>query len=446
MQPKKRMTTTLAGDERGSMTITVMISFLLAASLLGATTVMVPVLWRNTTAYGRQMLATQAAESGLQHTMAWVTKNGLAKFDDAYPHTLGREQHSIGDDPKAWFMVEKKNGRLISTGSYEGVKRSVSVMVTSGYPTAAVYAGASEKGHPLPLEMQGSAIVDGDVAINAREEGSVSLGWSPRITGGLSMGPGADPAEVIVTRNPGLKSELVERSRNHEAQRVFAPPEFPTFPHYPESKDSIITNTDKTWVSESGYYPKIKIQSDRKLIFDVTAGDLHIRTDQLLIEQGQIRLKGSHKLYLYVGDVFKLTGSSTVNADREDSRPVDPSDVTLYYAGTETVRVEGDTRFVGAFHSSQADLELMNSGGLEGSIISGGKNVTISGAASAFARIIYAPNAHLRFLGSGSVTGSLVANTVYMDGGTKVTYAPADTSDLGIPAFLSYKGWRVDNP
>ena len=90
--------------------------------------------------------------------------------------------------------------------------------------------------------------------------------------------------------------------------------DFPDYPSFPSGLPYTSSLTGGWWplpedVNQSGSYNSINIQN--YLNFDTTAGDLHIRTNNLSITgSGQLRVEGNNKLYLYVADDLTITGSS----------------------------------------------------------------------------------------------------------------------------------------
>lgn len=445
-----RTTRILAKEERGSVMITVMISFLLAASILGATTVMVPVLWRNTTAFGRQMLAMQAAESGLEHAKAWIKVNGLAKFGGEYPHTPTKAQHAVADGGS--FTVVYADGRLISTATYAGVKRTVSAAVAStGHPTAAIYGTSGDDGKCF--EMMGSAKIDGSVAVAATGRNSVSLKGSSEVTGDFLVGPGGNPAQVISGREH-IRGDVDALA----ATPSYLLPPFPSFPKDKSPRDDVSTKTKKE-ITESGYYPKITVEKGDTLTFDVSAGDLEIWTSSLDLKNGHIQLVGEHRLYLYVDGKVNLQQGSTINSGGDSEALV------VYYSDKHQIKFHKDTTFVGTLYvgskdaklefasdDSESEENILGGSRFRGSIISAGESITFKHGAS-FEGMLYAPDARLSMRNSASISGSLVSKSIEMRHASMVTYEPVDVAGIagiGIPAFedgeISFAGWRVVNP
>ncbi len=78
----------------------------------------------------------------------------------------------------------------------------------------------------------------------------------------------------------------------------------------------------------------------------------------------------------------------------------------------------------GTLFIEDAELELTGSGGVLGTIITGGNKVTVTGAAVGLVTALYAPEATVSMTGSGRIIGAVIAKKVNMGENSAVVYDP----------------------
>jgi len=296
------------------------------------------------------------------------------------------------------------------------------------------------------LSLDGSAYIKGPVGTNSIENGTVKFDWSTKVYGDVNIGPEGDVGTAVIAPSdmdsyvisPGTRKLL-------PAEREYPLPVFPAFPDFPSKGDF----TAGWWPAPpytlpladgDAWYSSLEVLSTLKI--EVGSGTRRLRIDNLEVTgAGKIEIVGSGKLELYVSN-FIMDNSGRIN-DLGN-----PGQVHMYYNGTSKVNLGGDTRYFGSIYIKDADLDITNSGGIQGHVITGGSTVNITGDASAFVRAIYAPNAHVYMGGSGKVKGSIIANSFFMDGGTWVEYVAATepipdipTSGPGKPKFQNGR-WK----
>ena len=71
----------------------------------------------------------------------------------------------------------------------------------------------------------------------------------------------------------------------------------------------------------------------------------------------------------------------------------------------------GNQRIYGSLFAEDAKIYVTNGGGFQGSLVTGGTEVEISGGTSIVTSLFFAPNASVSVSGSGNVKGPIVANT-----------------------------------
>jgi len=95
-----------------------------------------------------------------------------------------------------------------------------------------------------------------------------------------------------------------------------------------------------------------------------------------------------------------------------------------------TLSVAGSSPVYIALMAANLNLNLSGSGKIDGYVVTGGTNITVSGGSSTAVALYYAPNAHFSLEGGGIINGAILANSFAASGGTYVTY-----SDVGFENF-----------
>ncbi|AXI99774.1 hypothetical protein CYPRO_0489 [Cyclonatronum proteinivorum] len=268
------------------------------------------------------------------------------------------------------------------------------------------------------IRMEGSARILGPAGTNTISNSGVFFAWSPRVEGSLSIGPGGLPSSVVHQTNSGgnVDGNILVLPE----ERDYPLPVFPDFPVGNPTGTSVhLTGIMTQTLLPSDYHGlflnQVSLENDTHLYIQTGGQHRELFVNNLTINQGHIHILGGGSLTIYVQNSFTLTGSSTVNNNAA-------SDVMMFYSGSGEVNVGGNTRFRGHLFAETANVRVANSGGFTGHIITGGTSVIVSGDATAISRVLYAPNAHVRFEGSGRVRGAVVANTFFMGGDTRVIY------------------------
>ncbi|HBQ60198.1 MAG TPA: hypothetical protein DD671_11410 [Balneolaceae bacterium] len=316
-----------------------------------------------------------------------------------------------------------------STGLFEGneylveVKLAVSDPIWTPDITHAVFAGSS-------MNMSGSASIIGDVGTNAITANAITFTGNPQITGGLVVGPGGDPEEVLNAPSWKGTDSWVSGGVSSASQPFqFELPPFVDFPPQTNPGGSISLSGGTSSIIKassigSSYIPAINISGDNTLTIDTEGNDVTLHVGDLNVQQGHIKFLGDGEVTLLVEDNITLNGSSTINDNSFSEK------VMTYYRGDNEVDFAGATTFKSNFYAETANIKLAGSGGLQGHVITGGNNVEITGAAEAISRVIYAPNASVELTGSGSVRGSIVSNTFSATGASTVTFEEDNTTEM----------------
>jgi len=243
------------------------------------------------------------------------------------------------------------------------------------------------------------------------------------VEGHLLVGPGVDPSVVVNGAQPNPETGNVTLgTSNLEELNSYPEPIFPEFPTDLITRSSLtLQGSTNGSISEDGYYPNITINNNTVLTIDIPEGtERKIMVDTLNMPQGNIVINGSGKLTLYVKSTFTFTNGSKINYGSTGDG--NPDQVLIYYEGTNKFSVAGDTKINGTVFVEKADMQIDNSGGVKGHIITGGNNVSIAGDGSAVVKALYAPNANVSITNSGSIYGAVVAKNFSTSGNSRIFY------------------------
>ncbi|MFZ5644803.1 MAG: DUF7305 domain-containing protein [Bacillota bacterium] len=301
------------------------------------------------------------------------------------------------------------------------------------------------------LNLKGSARVNGNVATNAINPGSVEFQYSCYINNGnLYIGPGADAERVVKfngwRRGPDTNipdGEIL----NLPSALSYPMPTFPAFPSGLEDRSNLSTNHGSHIISENGtgknnynfgYYDLIDIGGSSKITIKLDGKNRVIRVKNLEVTgSSDFILEGSGKLYLYVENVFTLSGSSKINYNG------DPNSLVMFYQGSDALDFSGSTQFSGNIFAQNANVKISGSNNITGNIVTGGSSVEVSGSADAYPRILYSPNADVKVSGSGKVKGIVISNKCTVEGGNRDAIAAGSSLDT---AFFNSLDWGAGGP
>lgn len=279
------------------------------------------------------------------------------------------------------------------------------------------------------IELGGSARILGHAGTNSTASGSVKLNswaWPNSIEHNLLIGPGGDPGQVISSPNP---NSIGGETLTYATLQEYPMPEFPQSPAINEFAASInLTGNSSMTLDPADYagkfIPEISINSNTNLTINVGESKQIMHVGDLDVQQGHIHIVGNGSLEIYVDNDFSLDGSSSINSNGAIDQ------LFLYYKGTESINLAGNTHLKGGIYAETASISLGGSNSIEGHIITGGTNVTITGAASAHSRVIFAPSAFVDMSGSGEVTGAVIAREFKAHGNPRVYFSNQFNSEL----------------
>lgn len=194
-------------------------------------------------------------------------------------------------------------------------------------------------------------------------------------------------------------------------------------------------------LSEDAYFNTIKLVSGHELNIDLMNGNKTIYVDNLDIVQGFINIENPGKLKIVVRNRLTMTGSSRLNYDDKLSKSENSDNVgnvTIYYAGNDSITLAGDIRLNSHLHIKNADLNVSGSGLSNGDIVGYGKSVIdISGGSSTADQLILAPFSTLNMAGSGNVSGNIIVSKFNITGGATVNPPSTDYGEWEVPGIPS---------
>jgi hypothetical protein len=451
----------ILSDEKGFITVFLLAMIFIIITIMGAGIVFINNGNKRAWSTARSNQALYLAEAGIEKAIQWL-KDNPNQWDS--PPTISRTSlpsvvfgtyevdflppiESLPPGTEEWTIcstgiVQSANREIKETISIEFTKTQSNI-VKLDFNYALFTSGNIHMGS------KGSSIIGGDVATNSTAPNSIYFPWSAKIEGHLYVGPGADPSQVVdgAQKDPEEKNVTLGTS-NLEEMISYPLPLFPDYPTNLPTRSSItLEGSTNDSISEDGYYPNITIKDNTTLTIDIPEGtERKIMVDTLYMPQGNIVINGSGKLTLYVKNSFTFTYGSKINYG--SSGDGNPDQVLIYYEGTNKFSIAGDTKINGTVFVEKADMEIDNSGGIKGHIITGGNNVSIAGDGSAVVKALYAPNANVSLTNSGKIYGAVVAKNFSTSGNSRIYYDPSISSvDLPISggsekSTFEIKNWR----
>ena len=451
----------ILSDEKGFITVFLLAMIFIIITIMGAGIVFINNGNKRAWSTARSNQALYLAEAGIEKAIQWL-KDNPNQWDS--PPTISRTSlpsvvfgtsevdfqppiESLPPRTEEWTIcstgiVQSANREIKETISIEFTKTQSNI-VKLDFNYALFTSGNIHMGS------KGSSIIGGDVATNSTAPNSIYFPWSAKIEGHLYVGPGADPSQVVdgAQKDPEEKNVTLGTS-NLEEIISYPLPLFPDYPTNLPTRSSItLEGSTNDSISEDGYYPNITIKDNTTLTIDIPEGtERKIMVDTLYMPQGNIVINGSGKLTLYVKNSFTFTYGSKINYG--SSGDGNPDQVLIYYEGTNKFSIAGDTKINGTVFVEKADMEIDNSGGIKGHIITGGNNVSIAGDGSAVVKALYAPNANVSLTNSGKIYGAVVAKNFSTSGNSRIYYDPSISSvDLPISggsekSTFEIKNWR----
>jgi len=224
-------------------------------------------------------------------------------------------------------------------------------------------------------------------------------------------------------------------------------PVYSTYPNKSWNNYDVVNNGDvriDSWqadnytldLKDNASFDDIKITSNWTLYIDVGSTNKSIVVNNLNIENGHIKLKGTGKLTIYVKGNITMGAGSTINEMGNINTNELINKLTVYVdkssnpSKPKEIKLAGAQKIYGSLFAIDANIDIAGGGGFQGHIFTGGSTVSISGGGSVNPSYIYAPNADIKLSGGGTVKGTIVGKTLDASGGTSVTYQYIDLTKI----------------
>ena len=235
------------------------------------------------------------------------------------------------------------------------------------------------------LELKNSATVDWynnqpddwplQIGTNSITTGAITFMSSTTINGDVLVGVGGDPSTVI-----DAKSDVTVTG---DSYAIFSNVVLPsiTVPDWlsamSSGSDLEVKNpqTTKT-VSASGKYDNLYLANSKNLIIDEPVllyiiGDITLDNDANIVIGGPTDVDNDASLTIYLAGNFESKNSSTINNLTADARRF-----TMYGLDSCTkLTIKNGCNLYGTIYAPAADINMDNSGSINGSVI--GKSVTL---------------------------------------------------------------------
>lgn len=327
-------------------------------------------------------------------------------------------------------------------------------------------SGSGDKGNSAqPLENY-SAITNGNISVLA---GAIINGNTASLKGTITLDGGGKIEGSIAALS---QSKLIYPSYMTEVSKQYTTlPNIPSgnttnplqqyLPVFPDSqvtygktiavpknlevvKDSsnktLLINTgglySNTWMTQNYTLPltqdtrftTFNIEQNNTLTLDIGNRNINLFIDDLNIPQGHLKISGTGTLNIYVNKMTQVKGSINDKGN--------PNSLNIYHYGSAQngVNFSNETQLYGSFYTKNSNVKFTNSAGLYGNFYSGGSKVEISGGVQSAGQWLVAPNADLLLYGGGEIIGTVLANTIYMDGGTEINYGEPVVPNPATPA------------
>lgn len=308
------------------------------------------------------------------------------------------------------------------------------------------------------IKLDGGAMVTGGVGTNASTAGAITLLGGSSISGPIYVGPSSgsnviNKPDYISVSNP-IKLPAI---------KTFSLPPFPVIPTYPtlantkaysgSSSYDVIQNGAlrvDNWIvsnytlnmTQNLSLNSIRIASGYQLNINVGSENRSLVVNNLDMPNGFINIAGTGKLTIYVTGNMTMDSGSIINTGQN----INKLDIYLKGSGIPTspksLSIAGAQKIYGSLYAEDANLSLGGGSGFQGHIVTGGKNVTIDGGASAISQLIYAPNATFLVSGGATVKGSIVAKSLTADGGSRIQFTQINNAEL--PFFPGNDGGTAE--
>jgi hypothetical protein len=188
---------------------------------------------------------------------------------------------------------------------------------------------------------------------------SIVLKPGTTVNGDVVIGVGGDPDTVINDTGSNVTGNTYIMPQEYDLPQITVPEWLEAMPSGGTIKNSITINS-------SGKYDKIDLGNSKIMTIDGEV-TLYIIGDIILDNSAELQIldKEDVSLILYVGGNIEVKNSGVIN-----NLSGDATKLTIYGLETcESIILKNDTDFYGAIYAPNADIIMMNSGDVYGSVV-----------------------------------------------------------------------------
>jgi hypothetical protein len=279
------------------------------------------------------------------------------EIDTVFVYKPGRDWYiDLGTDADVWLYIDD---RLVIDGG-------------AGTEPPFMFAGIALDGE---LTMRGTSsigLADGTVAsvsTNSTDADAIRINNSAVVSGHLLVGPGGNPDTGIeMDREDSVQAEVGALEEPIVIDSVIVPTDLP-----PSSGNLNLSGTGVV-IDRDVHFSNIELLSGARIgirghVRMLVDGDVQI------LESSRIVLAPESSLELYVGGLFEVRNSSTVNANTQDS-----SLVQINVFGTTDINIDNRVKIYANFLAPDAGMDLGNNSTVYGSFHGESLDLANSGA------------------------------------------------------------------
>ncbi|MFF2755067.1 collagen-like protein [Psychrobacillus sp. NPDC058041] len=292
-----------------------------------------------------------------------------------------------------------------------------------------------------------SSTVTGNIATLKPGPKSITIDWGePTINGSFYVPSGSEATALTKPASMGFSPQV-------NGVKLGTMPELPPFPTPPNynSLGNYISpdNGSSTFkVQNNASLGTLKASGSHTLTIDIGDTDKELVLDNLDISgSAQVIIKGTGKLTLHVKNNLYITGSGKFNAQ------LPSKNAEIFYSGNEVLgkNFGGGAEIYSSLYAKTANVDISSSTKVYGNILSGGSSFIVRGEGKVGPSLYFAPNAQFEVRNSGKVTGTVIGNSIVMEGQGVINYGTPqyNTWVPGIPSTPSTPGTpptKSDNP
>lgn len=364
----------------------------------------------------------QREEQAMQaYYLARSGADAMAQYIIDYPSVLedisglNSERVYLGQGQDEYFTVrvDRNEAGLVvinSTGSSKGSQASIQLALDNdGLFESAVVGLSSGTSSSPAITITGNPTIKGDVATNSSLPGSVRISGNIKLDGTLYVSADAEDPKKVVNQTGHGKINIVPLSSPMNYPKI-------VFPDPPTGLTKYGNKTDNTTIMADGHYDSIKTSKTLKISLGGGTRIIRVGTLDLSQDVELLDVSPNGRLILYVENTITgLNGNSKINWTPGGKN--DPKSLTIYYAGTNTLTINGNFKMTANIVVDRANVDISGNIDLNGNLFSNGPQVEISGNIEQ--SLVYVPKGRVSLPGNSKL-GAVIANTLSITGNSDI--------------------------